>query len=70
MNLGGSRGLAVMVSVAVQMSYHLYQGLASGLALMIFFTLLSIYYVRTRRIVPVILVHLCLDVLSLVRGRF
>ena len=27
-NLGGSRTLAVIISVAVQMSYHLYQGLA------------------------------------------
>jgi len=70
MSLGGSRGLAVVVSVAAQMSYHLYQGLENALALTFIFTAFSIYYVRTRRIAPVILVHLCIDLLSLLRGAF
>lgn len=70
MNLGGSRGLAVIVSVVAQMSYHLYQGLASAMALTFLFTAFSIYYVRARRIVPVILAHLCLDLFSLIRGAF
>jgi hypothetical protein len=39
MDLGGSRTLAVIISVAVQMSYHLYQGLASALSLMFLFAL-------------------------------
>jgi membrane protease YdiL (CAAX protease family) len=69
-NLGGSRGLAVVVSVAAQMSYHLYQGVASALALIFLFTVFSIYYLRTRRIVPVILAHLSLDLFSLIRGAF
>jgi membrane protease YdiL (CAAX protease family) len=62
--------LAVIVSVIVQMSYHLYQGLLSGLALTLLFTMFSIYFVRARRIVPVILAHLCLDLLFLFRGAF
>jgi membrane protease YdiL (CAAX protease family) len=70
MNLGGSRGLAVIVSVVAQMSYHLYQGLASAMVLTFLFTAFSIYYARTRRIVPVILAHLCLDLFSLLRGVF
>jgi membrane protease YdiL (CAAX protease family) len=70
MNLGGTRALAVVVSVVAQMSYHLYQGVASSLALTLLFTVFSIYYIRTRRIVPVILAHLCLDLLALFRGSF
>jgi membrane protease YdiL (CAAX protease family) len=70
MNLGGNRGLAVIVSVVVQMSYHIYQGVASVLALTLLFTAFSIYFIRTRRIVPVILAHLCLDLLALTRGSF
>lgn len=70
MNAGGTRTLAVIVSVIVQMSYHLYQGLLSGLALTLLFTMFSIYFVRARRIVPVILAHLCLDLLFLFRGAF
>lgn len=70
MNLGGNRGLAVFVSVIVQISYHLYQGVEGVLALTVIFTAFSIYYVRTRRIVPVILAHLCLDLLAMLRGSF
>jgi membrane protease YdiL (CAAX protease family) len=69
-NLGASRTMAVVVSVAVQMSYHLYQGFVSAVALTFVFTMFSIYYVRTRRIGPVILAHLCVDVLALIRGVF
>jgi membrane protease YdiL (CAAX protease family) len=69
-NLGASRTVAVIVSVVVQMSYHLYQGFVSAVALMFVFTIFSIYYVRTRRIGPVIFAHLCLDVLALIRGVF
>ena len=47
-----------------------YQGLASAMALTFLFTAFSIYYVRTRRIAPVILAHLCLDLFSLIRGAF
>jgi hypothetical protein len=66
---GGSRRLAVIVSVAAQMSYHLYQGVTSAVALVFFFTVFSIYYVRTRRIVPVILAHLAVDLFALFEER-
>jgi membrane protease YdiL (CAAX protease family) len=67
-SLGGSRNLAVVISILLQMSYHLYQGLANALVLAVTFTVFSIYYARTHKIVPVILVHLFLDVFALVRG--
>ena len=68
LSLGGTRTLAVVVSVVVQLSYHLYQGWVNVLWLAPVFLVVSIYYVRTRRIVPVILVHLAMDLWPLLRG--
>lgn len=70
MNLGGSRLLAVVVSVSLQMSYHFYQGVLRSIAIAATFTVFSIYFARTRRIAPVILAHFCFDALALVRGTF
>jgi len=70
LELGGSRTLAIILSVALQMSYHLYQGLLSGLALTGIFTVFSIYFSRTRRIAPIILAHFCFDAYALFRGHF
>lgn len=70
MNLGGSRALAITISVTAQMSYHLYQGLLHSLALTIIFTAFSVYFVRTKRIGPVIFAHLCMDLFALLSGRF
>jgi len=68
MGLGGSRALAVVVSVALQVSYHLYQGAARSIAVAATFTVFSIYFVRTRRILPVVIAHFCIDALALLRG--
>ena len=68
MDLGGSRALAVLVSVALQVSYHLYQGAARSIAVAAIFTVFSIYFARTRRIVPVVIAHFCIDAYALVRG--
>jgi membrane protease YdiL (CAAX protease family) len=57
----GSSALAVVFSVLLQTSYHLYQGLPYALAAGVIFLLFSVYYVRTRRIIPVILAHFMLD---------
>jgi hypothetical protein len=70
MDLGGSRGLAIGVSVAIQISYHLYQGAANVLVLIAVFTLFSIYYAQTRNIVPVIVAHLWMDLIPLFTGKF
>jgi len=70
MNLGGSSWMAIVVSVLVQMSYHLYQGFINAIVLTIIFTIFSMYFVQTRKIVPVILAHLCLDMIALLSGRF
>jgi membrane protease YdiL (CAAX protease family) len=57
-----STTLVLLVSVAVQTAYHLYQGALCHVRIFLTF---SLYYVRTRRILPVILAHLSMDVLSL-----
>ena len=60
-----STALAVFVSVFVQSSYHLYQGLPAALLHASTFLLFSIYFVRTRRILPVVMAHMFLDVSAL-----
>jgi membrane protease YdiL (CAAX protease family) len=69
MNLGGSQWLAIAVSVVAQLSYHFYQGTLRVAGLTILFVIFSLYYARTRRIVPVILAHLILDLSALLRGH-
>ena len=65
---GFSQGVAILVSVALQMSYHLYQGAAHAIALTCIFTIFSIYYAQTGKIMPIILAHLVTDVLALLHG--
>jgi membrane protease YdiL (CAAX protease family) len=68
-DLGGNGALAIFLSIAVQMSYHLYQGLAHGIGLTVTFAVYSIYFWKTRRLVPVVLAHFCLDAYALVWGN-
>ena len=67
LDLGGKGMMAILISVAVQMSYHLYQGVFRGIALTASFAVLSIYFWKTRRIAPVVLAHLCFDAFALFR---
>jgi membrane protease YdiL (CAAX protease family) len=60
-----STAFAVFLSVALQTSYHLYQGLPAALSHVPAFMLFSLYFVRTRRIMPVILAHMFMDVSAL-----
>lgn len=69
LNLGGSRTLAATVSVTVQLSYHFYQGPVNVLWLAPGFVVFSIYFARTKRIFPVILVHLVMDLVPVLRGH-
>jgi membrane protease YdiL (CAAX protease family) len=64
-DLTGSGVLAVVISVALQTVYHLYQGVTVAIATGAGFLIFSLYYVRSRRITPVILAHLYLDALAL-----
>jgi membrane protease YdiL (CAAX protease family) len=60
--LTNSVAKAVLLSTALQTSYHFYQGVPFALAHGATFLILSIYYAKTNRIAPVILAHLYSDV--------
>lgn len=64
--LTGSAGLAVIVSVLLQTSYHLYQGIPNAVGDGLMFLAFSVYYAKTRRLWPVILAHLWLDVFAVI----
>ncbi len=61
----GKVGYAIFVSVFVQALYHTYQGVPAALAIGSCFLVLSLYYAKTKRIVPVILAHLYWDVFAM-----
>lgn len=56
--------IAVALSVLLQMTYHLYQGVPLALSSAALFLLFSIYYAKTNRIGPIILAHLYFDLLA------
>jgi membrane protease YdiL (CAAX protease family) len=49
--------LAVFCSVAVQVSYHFYQGAPAALSHIGWCLLFSVFYLKTRRILPLVLAH-------------
>jgi membrane protease YdiL (CAAX protease family) len=53
--------VAVAGSVALQIAYHLYQGVTSAVALGAIFLIFSLYYARTKRIGAPILAHMVFD---------
>lgn len=65
--LTGSSTLAVVLSVVVQFSYHLYYGWGGAISLTFFFLALALYYLRSRRVLPIIVAHEFLDVYCLIR---
>lgn len=56
---------AILVSTALQTSYHLYQGTPMALAHGATFLLWSFYYANTNRVLPIVLAHLFSDVWGL-----
>ncbi len=65
--LTGSSALAIVVSVAVQTSYHLYYGWSGALSLAFLFLAFALYFARTRRALPIIVAHGVFDIYGLVR---
>lgn len=63
--LTGNALIAMLTGLVLQGSYHLYQGLGPTLILSVGFTILAIYYKFRQQIVPVILVHLYYNLLTL-----
>lgn len=65
--LTGSTTLAVVLSVAIQSSYHLYYGWVGALALACQFLIFSLYYARWRQALPIIIAHGFFDITTLIR---
>ncbi|NOU68761.1 CPBP family intramembrane metalloprotease, partial [Paenibacillus sp. LMG 31461] len=57
--------ISVLISTVIQTSYHLYQGLIPALYAGIMFFAFSIYFVKSMRIIPVIIVHLLFDFITM-----
>jgi uncharacterized protein len=53
--------MAVNVSIAIRLTYHLYQGPPAFIVFAIFGLLVTLFYVRTGRLWPVIVAHALLD---------
>ena len=62
----GSILFAILCSVAVQTSYHFYQGGPLALAHIGGFMVFAMFYAKTNRILPVVLAHIALDLNALV----
>lgn len=68
-SIGAPMAVAILASVGLQTSYHLYQGVAPALALSAMFLIFSAYYAKTGRITPIILAHLYVDALAVLRSH-
>ncbi len=67
LELTGSSVLAVLLSIAVQFSYHLYYGFVGASSMAFIFLVLALYYVRSRRALPVIIAHEIFDISAMIR---
>ncbi len=66
-DLTGSKALAVLLSVLVQFSYHLYYGWWRAAAISFLFLAYSLYFARWRRALPIIFAHEFFDLWALIR---
>ncbi len=68
--LTNSTTLAIVISTALQTSYHFYQGVPAALSLGAVFLVFSLFYAKTKRLTPVILAHQYDDIRSTVYYMF
>ena len=59
--------LAVNASIALRMSFHLYQGPAAFLSFAVFGLLFTLFYIRTGRLWPLIVAHALLEAVQLIK---
>lgn len=59
-----SKTWAVIFSVVFQTSYHFYQGAPQAISYVPIFLIFSLFYIRTRDILPVALAHIFIDLIS------
>ncbi len=68
--LWGRWDLAVILSVLLQLSYHTYQGMGALILCFATFLVFALYYAKSRRLTPVIMAHVFVNVFSLVYWWF
>lgn len=59
---------AINVSIAIRLAYHLYQGPIAAISIVPMGLVFTFWYVKTRRLGPVIVAHGLLDLLALMTG--
>ena len=64
--LGWSRGQALGASAVLRGSYHLYQGLGGFAGNLVMGLIFAWWFQRTRRVLPLVVAHVLLDVLAFV----
>jgi membrane protease YdiL (CAAX protease family) len=67
LELTGSSTLAILLSVLLQASYHLYYGWAGAFYISFIFLCFALFYARTRRALPVVVAHGFQDIFGLIR---
>lgn len=63
---GYGLSIAVGVSLLVRVLYHLYQGPLGAVSVLAFGLVLSLYYLRTRALFPVVFAHVLADIIPFV----
>jgi len=64
--LRSSKLAAVLLSVAIQTSYHLHYGVSDALCLGVGLAVFAVYYAKSRRLMPVIFAHWLWDLTGLI----
>lgn len=65
MEISNRKNIAILISVGIQFSYHLYQGIPSAITLIPTFLIFAVYYSRSGNLNPIILAHIAIDLLGL-----
>jgi membrane protease YdiL (CAAX protease family) len=63
-DLGWAAPAAVALSAAIRGSYHLYQGIGGFVGNAVMGGVFCLFFLRTRRLWPLIMAHLILDVVA------
>lgn len=64
--LGASAVMAVTASALLRGSYHLYQGFGAFLGNVVMGAIFSVFFLRTRRVLPLVIAHALIDVVAFV----
>jgi len=61
--LTNNKYLAIIITTLFQTSYHLYQGLYPLIGISVIFLVFSVYFARSKKLMPVIISHFIFDIL-------